>query len=60
MQQVEHLLKFDFEKMLANYPKKFNVAKCLSVERTFPACFNPVQKSEPENQTQSLAKRIGS
>jgi len=26
----------DFEKMLVHYPKKFNVAKCLSNERTFP------------------------
>lgn len=29
--------RVDFEKMLRHFPKKFNVAKCLSNERTFPA-----------------------
>ena len=29
--------------MLKDFPKKFNVAKCLSSDRTFPACVSPVK-----------------
>ena len=33
----------DFESLLKNYPTKFDVAKCLSTERTFPACPSPIK-----------------
>ena len=33
----------DYEDVLGSYPKRFNVAKCLSNERTFPYCVSPSQ-----------------
>ena len=33
----------DFESLLKNYPKKFDVSKCQSTERTFPSCTSPVK-----------------
>ena len=33
----------NFEAMLKGYPKKFNVSKCLSSDRTFPSCVSPVK-----------------
>ena len=33
----------DFEKILKDYPKRFEVARALLTERTFPACKSTVK-----------------
>ena len=32
-------INFDVERVLGNYPKKFDISKCLNQDRTFPANF---------------------
>ena len=33
----------NFEEIMQNYPSKFNVADCMSHERTYPACKSSVK-----------------
>ena len=49
----------DFENLLKNYPTKFDVSKCLSADRTFPACKSSIKAPvELESHLQLIRNQI--
>lgn len=51
---------FDFEGILQHYPKQFNVAKCLSNERTFPTNKTKSIAAEQANMMRSTRGGVAS
>lgn len=45
----------DFEKSLKDYPRKFNVVNCQTIDRTFPACMSDVKAPTELESFQSIA-----
>ena len=49
----------DFENLLKHYPTKFDVSKCLSADRTFPACKSSIKAPvELESHLQLIRNQI--